>query len=59
MPQEFDSLSKEVHKLYKTTETNCLSKNRQRRIGAGRHFNQLPQRQNSNVVDVLSNVHNI
>jgi len=39
MPQQFDSLSKEIQKQYKTTEAKRLSKKkRQREIGAGRHF---------------------
>ena len=58
-PQQFDSLSKEIHKQYSTIEAKRLSKNRKREIGTGRHFDQFPQRQNSNVSDVLSNVHNI
>jgi hypothetical protein len=37
---QFDYLSKEIQKQYKTTETKRLSKKkRQRDIGAGRHFN--------------------
>lgn len=36
---QFDSLSKEIQKQYKTTEVKRLSKNRKREIGAGRKFN--------------------
>ncbi len=35
---QFDSLSKEIQKQYKTTEVKRLSKNRKREIGAGRKF---------------------
>lgn len=39
-PQQFDSLSKEIQKQYKTTEEKRLSKNkkRQREMGAGHKF---------------------
>jgi len=37
--QQFDSLSKEIQKHYKKTETKRLSKNRERKIGAGHKFN--------------------
>ncbi len=36
---QFDSLSKEIQKHYKTTEEKRLSKQKRKRgIGAGRHF---------------------
>ena len=35
---QFDSLSKDIQKHYKKTETKRLSKNRKREIGAGRKF---------------------
>ena len=35
---QFDSLSKEIQKSYKTTETKRLSKNRERKIGARHNF---------------------
>ena len=35
---QFDSLSKEIQKSYKTTETKRLSKNRERKMGAGHKF---------------------
>ena len=35
---QFDSLSKEIQKHYKITEAKCLSKNRERKIGAGHKF---------------------
>ena len=36
---QFDSLSKEIKKQYKITETKRLSKNRKRKMGAGHKFN--------------------
>ena len=37
--QQFDSLSKQIKKNYKTTEQNRLSKNRrEREVGAGNKF---------------------
>ena len=35
---QFDSLSKEIKKQYKTIEEKRLSKNREREIGAGHKF---------------------
>ncbi len=35
---QFDVLTKEIQKQYKITEEKRLSKNREREIGAGRHF---------------------
>lgn len=37
-PQQFDSLSKEIQQHYKKTEAKRLSKNRERKIGAGHKF---------------------